>query len=225
MEKSSPPGRLKNRSKGRGVLTPEAIIDAAIRIADAEGLDALSIRRVGAELNARAMSLYHHFDSKADLLGAMANEVVAEVLLEGPVPADWREALSKIARRLYATLVGHPWLVFVLPKRPRFGPNEAKQAEQLALAMASVDLEPAEVWTLVGTVNDYVLGHSLRAALAPKGVDLEEPIRGRDLVDQELAALPDWLRTRASLERFESGLKIVLNGVERDILEAGAGGP
>jgi AcrR family transcriptional regulator len=164
------------------------------------------------------MSLYDHIPSKDDLLAAMANEVVAAVLLEAPLPADWREAMTRIARRLYATLVGHPWLVFVLPKRRRFGPNDARQAEQLALAMSSLELEPAEVWTLVGTVNDYVLGHSLRTATAPQGIDLEETIPGSDLVESpELAALPDWLRTRSSLERFESGLRIVLDGIEKQL--------
>ena len=196
----------KTSSAGRRRLTPDAITGAAIQIADAEGLDAVSIRRVAAALGARPMSLYDHFDSKDDLLASMANEVVAGVLIESPLPAGWREALTKIARRLYGTLVGHPWLVFVLPKRRRFGPNDSKQAEQLALALSSVKLEPAEVWTLVGTLNDYVLGHSLRVALAPKGIDLEEAIPKSDLVDPELAALPDWLRTRSTLERFESGL-------------------
>jgi AcrR family transcriptional regulator len=214
---------MAKRAKGRRPgLSAATITEAAIRLADAEGLDAVSIRRVAAELDARPMSIYDHIPSKDDLLAAMANEVVAAVLLDEPLPADWREAMTKIARRLYATLVGHPWLVAVLPKRRRFGPNDAKQAEQLAQAMSSAKLEPAEVWTLVGTINDYVLGHSVRVASAPKGVDLEEEIPGSDLAESpELAALPDWLRTRSSLERFEAGLRIVLDGVERQLPDAG----
>jgi AcrR family transcriptional regulator len=208
----SPPRRQGQRRPG---LSAETITRAAIRLADAEGLDAVSIRRVAAELEARPMSLNDHISSKDDLLAMMADEVVAGVLLDEPLPADWREALGKIARRLYAILVGHPWLVFVLPSRRRFGPNDAKQAEQLAQAMASLKLEPAELWTLVGTVNDFVLGHSVRVATAPKGIDLEEEIPGSDPIEApELAALPDWLRTRSSVERFESGLRILLDGIE-----------
>lgn len=241
MQETSPPGgrgkkgsssRTKGASRSqragpkkggkRRPLTLEAIVDTAVRIADEEGLDAVSIRRVAAELDARPMSLYDHIPSKDDLISEMANKVVAEVLLERPIPDDWREALTKISQRLYATLVGHAWLPMVLPRRPRLGPNEAKQAEQLATAMASVKLDPAEIWTLVATVNDYVLGHSLRAALAPQGIDLEEAIPTGDLVETpELAALPDWLRTRASVERFEAGLRIVLDGIEQRIVEAG----
>jgi AcrR family transcriptional regulator len=220
VNESSPPRR---QGKRRPQLSAKAITRAAIRLADAEGLDAVSIRRVAAELDARPMSLYDHFSSKGDLLAMMADEVVAGILLEEPMPAEWREALGTIARRMYALLVGHPWLVFVLPNRRRFGPNDAKQAEQFAQAMASLKLEPAEVWTLVGAVNDYVLGHSLRVATAPKGVDLEEEIPGSDPTKTpELAALPDWLRTRSSVERFESGLRIVLDGIESGLPGSGA---
>jgi AcrR family transcriptional regulator len=220
VKESSPPRR---QGKRRPQLSAEAIARAAIRLADAEGLDAVSIRRVAAELDARPMSLYDHFSSKGDLLARMAEEVVAGVLLEEPMPAEWRDALGGMARRLYAILVAHPWLVFVLPNRRRFGANDAKQAEQLGQAMASLKLEPAEVWTLMGAVNDYVLGHSLRVATAPKGVDLEEEIPGSDPVKApELAALPDWLRTRSSVERFESGLRIVLDGIESGLPGSGA---
>jgi AcrR family transcriptional regulator len=219
VKESSPPRR---QGKRRPELSAETITWAAIRLADAEGLDAVSIRRVAAELEARPMSLYDHISSKDDLLAMMADEVVAGVLLDEPLPAEWREALGKIARRLYAILVGHPWLVFVLPSRRRFGPNDAKQAEQLAQAMASLKLEPAELWTLVGTVNDFVLGHSVRVATAPKGIDLEEEIPGSDPIEApELAALPDWLRTRSSVERFESGLRILLDGVESQLPDSG----
>jgi AcrR family transcriptional regulator len=219
VKESSPPRR---QGKRRSELSAETITRAAIRIADAEGLDAVSIRRVAAELEARPMSLYDHISSKDDLLAMMANEVVAGVLVDDPLPTEWREALGKIARRLYAILVGHPWLVFVLPTRRRFGPNDAKQAEQLAQAMASLNLEPAQLWTLVGTVNDFVLGHSVRVATAPKGVDLEEEIPGSDPVEApELAALPAWLRTRSSVERFESGLRILLDGIENQLPDSG----
>ena len=134
-----------------------------------------------------------------------------------PLPSHWRAALSQIARRLYVLLVSHPWLVFVLPKNRRLGPNAVRQAEQLATAMVGLGLEPDEIWTLVGTMNDFVLGHSMRAVTAPQGVDLEQAIPAGDVVDEELAALPAWLRTRSTMERFESGLKIVLDGIEAEL--------
>jgi len=206
------------KGRRRRPLTAEAIVAAAIFIADEEGLDAVSIRRIAAELDARPMSLYDHFASKEALLSTMADEVVAEVLLEPPLPDDWREAMTGIARRLYAMLVRHPWLVFVTSKHPRFGPNSEKQAAQLAGAMSGLSLESAEMWVLVGTVNDYVLGHSLRAVTIPKPEPLDDVIAEPAFeAIPELESLPDYLRTRASVERFEAGLKAVLDGIERQL--------
>jgi AcrR family transcriptional regulator len=82
----------------RTALTREAIVRAAILLADAEGLDAVSIRRVASELQARAMSLYTYIERKEDLFDLMADEVAAEVLVPGELPRDWREATVVIAR-------------------------------------------------------------------------------------------------------------------------------
>jgi AcrR family transcriptional regulator len=211
-----------NRSRKRlGQLTPEAIVSTAIRIADAEVLDSVSIRRVASELDARPMSFYDHFPSKDDLLGGMADEVIQEILVEQPLPENWREALAAIARQMYAVQIAHPWLVHVFAQRPRFGPNSTKLAKQMAGATASLPLDQADLWAVQGTVNDFVLGHTLRAVAAPSMSDLENVISESDLVDSPaLASLPDSLRTRASLERFEFGLQIVLDGVERRFLDA-----
>jgi AcrR family transcriptional regulator len=214
-------GRGRQRNRRRRPLTPERIVARAIRVADAEGLDAVSIRRIAADLDARPMSLYDHVPSKGALLAAMADEVVAEVLVEPPLADDWREAITTIMRLLYAMLVRHPWLVFVTSKHPRFGPNSERHAGQLAEAMSGLSLEPAEMWILVGTVNDYVLGHSLRAVTIAKPEDLADVIAEPAIeAVPELASLPDYLKTRTSVDRFEAGLQAVLDGIERHLPEA-----
>ena len=206
------------KGRRRPELTPEAIVAAAIRIADHDGLEAVSIRRIASEIDARPMSLYDHFVNKDALLVAMADKVVGEVLIDPPLPAGWRNALAAISRQLYAMLVRHPWLVFVTGKHPRFGPNSERQAAQFAEAMSSLPLDSAEMWALVGTVNDYVLGHSLRAVTIPKPHDLDDVIAEPAIkAIPELESLPDYLRTRASIERFEAGLEAVLDGLERQL--------
>jgi AcrR family transcriptional regulator len=218
VEGDSPAGR---KVRGRGALTPEVITSTAIVIADAEGLEAVSIRRIAAELDARPMSLYDHFDSKDDLLGAMSEEVTGEFLIETPLPEHWREALTAIARRNYAVLVSHRWYITVRGLQPRFGPNATKAAKLSADAVATLPLEREEIWLLLGTVNDYVLGHSLRALEIGKPEDLEDLISESDLAEYpELSGLPESFRSRASVERFEAGLQIVLDGVERRVAEA-----
>jgi AcrR family transcriptional regulator len=212
--KQTPANRPQGTTGAR--LTPVAITMAATAIADAEGLEAVSIRRVAAELGARPMSLYRHIASKEDLLALMADKVYEEILVQQPLPADWREAMATLARRYYATFVAHPWAVLLFTRGARFGSASTKLAKQMARALAGLQLEPDDVWLAGGTMNDYVLGHSLRAVSPPTAVELADAVAPSDVVEfPELASLKDSLRSRSSTDRFELGLEIVLDGIER----------
>jgi AcrR family transcriptional regulator len=192
-----------------------------MRLADSEGLEAVSIRRVAAEIDARAMSLYDHFASKQDLLASMVDEGIGEILASQPLPSDWREAVGVSARRMYAAYARHPWMLFVHTERARPGPNGIKVAKQMARALTTLPLEHEDVWQVQGIVNDYVIGYSFRIVGTVNPEDMEAVIATSDVVElPELAALPDNLRTRSSIERFELGLQTMLDGVERRFLGA-----
>lgn len=217
MQKAKPSGA---QAKKRRQLSPDVITKAAIRLADAEGLEAVSIRRVAAELDARAMSLYDHFASKQDLLVSMVDEKVGEMLASQPLPNEWREAVAVSARKMYAAYAHHPWMLFVAVERARPGPNGVKLAKQMARALANLPLEHEDVWQLQGIVNDYVIGYSFRTVGTVNPEDMEAAIAASDVVEfPELAALPDSLRTRSSIDRFELGLQTVLDGIERRFLD------
>ncbi len=217
MQKTNPSG---GQPKKRQRLSPGAITGAAIRLADAEGLEAVSIRRVAAELDARAMSLYDHFASKRELLASMADEVVGEMLTSRPLPDSWRDAVAVSARKMYAAYAGHPWTLFIHTERARPGPNGVKIAKQMAGALATLSLEHGDVWQVQGIVNDYVIGYSFRTVGSVNPEDMEAAIDASDVVElPELAALPDNLRNRSSIERFELGLQTVLDGIERRFLD------
>lgn len=207
----------RSQPRSRGLLSAEAITEAAFQIADADGIEAVSIRRVAAALDARPMSLYIHFESKDDLVGAMAEQALVGLLVDAPMPDDWREGLSMIARKMYAALTSHPWLITIFSQRPVFGPNAARQAEQFKSAVAALAYEEGELWWFCGAINDYVLGHSLRAMTAPGAAQLADRDIGEEATVEfpELAALPDYLRSRDSIERFEFGLKLLLDGIEQ----------
>lgn len=200
----------------RGRLSTESIVAAAIAVADAHGLDAVSIRRVAAALGVRPMSLYTHIASKDELLDLMANELLALMLIEPPLPDDWREALSAIARRSHATFVAHPWVLSAFARRPRPGPNTMRHAKQMARAVSTLELESDEVWTVLGIVDDYVLGHALRYASRQHAHDIDAALSDQDREEvPELAALRRVVLSRNTSDNFETGLQTVLDGIEQ----------
>lgn len=202
--------------RSRGGLSTHAIVDTAIAIADVDGLDAVSIRRVAAVLEVRPMSLYTHIVSKDELLALMANELIGTLIVEEPLPDDWREALSVIARRMFLLFVSHPWLLALLTRRPRPGPNAARQTKQAARALERLPLPAEDKWRMLGVVHDYVLGNALRIATSGVARDLVASLSELDRAAQpEIEALPGVEEARLADESFEIGLQAVLDGVER----------
>ncbi len=100
--------RRSGRQKSRAPLTRDRVLRAAIGIADKDGIDAVTMRRLGHELGVEAMSLYHHVASKDDVVEGMADLLVSEIPLPPP-GTDWKAALRARAMSARAHLSGHPW--------------------------------------------------------------------------------------------------------------------
>lgn len=206
--------RAGAQERKRTPLTPESITEAAVRLADDEGLEAVSIRRVAGDLNARPMSIYNHFASKQDLLASMLDVGIGEMLVDGPLPDDWREALAISSRKMYAAYARHPWMLFIVIERPGPGPNGIRLAKQMARTLDGLPVDPNQVWQINGIANDYVIGYAFRTVATVDADEMKDAIATSDIVEfPELAALPDELRSRASIDRFELGLQTVLDGI------------
>jgi AcrR family transcriptional regulator len=204
-----------------GGLTRARLVATALEIADAEGLDAVSIRRVAAALGARPMSLYTHIASKDDLVALMLNEVSAELLVPGELPADWRAALRAIARRAYDAYLAHPWMLSAFGRGPRVGPNQLRRGEQSATAVAGLGIDPADAWTALRIVHEWTMGHALHVVTLREDAELE-----RQLAQADPGAFPQMARVFPALrgERhdtsFDAALDVLLDGIERRFLEA-----
>lgn len=149
------PGSRKPR------FTREQIAATALAIADAEGFEAVSMRRVAAELDAGTMTLYSYVRTKDDLLALMHDAIMAEVIVPpGELPSGWRPALTEIARRTRTALLRHPWSLSSL-QAAQPGPNAMRRFEQYLAVLADSGLDTAAKFDLLTLVNSYVFGNTM----------------------------------------------------------------
>lgn len=137
-------------------LDRERIVAAAIALADEGGLEAVSLRKVAAHLDAGPMRLYRYISTKDELFDLMVDEVHVEIRPEGQ-PGDWREALRGLAQRTRQATLRHEWLADLLGGRPSLGPNGLAVTEAALAAFDGLaDVDTA--MRAVETVSAYFIG-------------------------------------------------------------------
>ncbi|MBO2451586.1 TetR/AcrR family transcriptional regulator C-terminal domain-containing protein [Actinomadura barringtoniae] len=207
------------RAGRRPKLSREAIVETAIRLADAEGLDAVTIRRIASELGVRPMSLYTHVERKEDLFDLMFDELSGEILVEGELAADWREAITSVARREREFLLNHPWVIELVGRRqPKIGPNGLRHGEQSLAALTGLGVDIATAGKIVTAVDHYMTGYVVReqTQTAQEGA-LDQPYVQELLASGEFPTLKRAIDAGvAPRESFEEGLKWLLDGIERE---------
>jgi len=154
-----------------GQLNKAGIVAAALAIADSEGFQAVSMRRVAQELGVGTMSLYYYAKSKAELISAMDDALMAEVLVPA-LPEDWREALTAIALRTRDVFVRHPWALSSMQSAPP-GVNAMLHMEQCLEALGKTSMTTEEKLTLLALVDDFVFGYTLRETADDPVVDID----------------------------------------------------
>nr|WNW42000.1 TetR/AcrR family transcriptional regulator C-terminal domain-containing protein [Streptomyces sp. Li-HN-5-13] len=215
------------RPAPEGVLTAERIVAAAVAVADGEGLEALSMRRVAAELDVATMSLYRHVPDKDGLVHLMMDRVFAGVSFSAADAAlGWRARLELAAHLLWRTFRAHPWLASALSvTRPQPVANALPFGEWVLSALVAEGLDVSSVFTAYLTLFNYVRGTALNlemeaAAEAATGQDAEAWMDQQEGMFMELvAAYPTFVRlTREGYDfdldqLFEFGLQRLLDGL------------
>ncbi|GAB3575298.1 TetR/AcrR family transcriptional regulator C-terminal domain-containing protein [Amycolatopsis endophytica] len=131
----------------------------AIAIADAEGLDALSMRRIASEMGSGTTSLYRHVASKDELIELMVDAIHGEEAAPPPSPdEDWRDELAGLARRSRVVLLRHPWLAQQAARWPTLGPNVIARADHELGVVSRMTNDPTLASLVVTTLNTHVLG-------------------------------------------------------------------
>ena len=158
-------------SRPESRLSRPKIAAVALALADKEGFEAVSMRRVAQELGVGTMSLYYYVKTKDDLIAAMDDALMGEAILPA-LAKDWRRAMMEIAERTHAMFLRHPWaLVSMQSASP--GVNAMRHMEQCLEALAETSMTSEQKITLLATVDDFVFGHALRAAAADAAIDIE----------------------------------------------------
>jgi len=140
-------------------LTRDRVVRAAIRVADAEGLAAVSMRRVAAELGVATMSLYRHVPGKDDLLLLMADMVYGETPVPDTAAVDWRDGLERYGQEMWAICRRHPWIAQVISfTRPMLAPNGMAHTDSAMRALDGLGLDLSTVLYAVLAVSGYVRG-------------------------------------------------------------------
>jgi AcrR family transcriptional regulator len=223
--------RPRGRARARRALDVDTIVATALRIADEEGVEAVSMRRIASELRVGTMSLYHHVADKEELLELMADATSAELIVPGEILGDWREALRAIAHRTRDAFLRHPWLIDTAGTRPLVTPNALRHVEQSVAIVAALDVDRDTAVAMVMATDDYTIGHVFRqsrvgSAERPFATDRDGE-RVRDLLAsgefphlQRIFA--DGGRIAPPPDTFDAGLEWLFDGMQA-VLDARRG--
>jgi AcrR family transcriptional regulator len=231
-------------------LTVDQIVAAAVELADAEGLAALSMRRVAERLGVGTMSLYTDVPGQAELLDVMLDTVLAEEARPEPLgdAGGWRAGLELRAREDWALYHRHPWILQITPARSLLGPNETELFEATMSVVEGIGLSGAEMVLVVSLVAEYTRGAAQTAVGAAQaerrtGISDEDWWKAREpLFDKyfDPARYPTLTRVASTgafeppagdqaytvavaRQSFEFGLLRVLDGIEAFVAARAAG--
>ncbi|MCX4783622.1 TetR/AcrR family transcriptional regulator C-terminal domain-containing protein [Streptomyces sp. NBC_01264] len=208
------------RRPRQGGLTLDRITAAALELADREGLEALTMRRLGEHLEVRHTSLYRHVASREELLIATVDQMLGEIRLPGP-GGDWRAGLEDGAREFRRVLAAHPAVVPLLTTGQLLGPNALRAREHALAHLLAHGWAPQSAVQVYFTVTHFVIGAAVldsggaartagqRAAMADLFASLSP--RTHPVVHQHA----ELLNSLDSEAEFEFGLRALLFGLGR----------
>ncbi|WP_030907799.1 TetR/AcrR family transcriptional regulator [Streptomyces sp. NRRL F-5126] len=209
------------------MLSRERIVAAAGVLVDAEGLEAVSTRRLAAQLGVSGPSLYNHFRTKDAILEAVADAVSSQVDLsmfdEGDA-RDWRTALHDWAVSYRAALADHPRLVPVLARGPGRRPAGLRVADAVFGAMVRAGWPPAQA-TRIGALMRYFITGSALSSFAQGFVDDAAAYDPREYPHLGQAHLLAEHRQRVDEGAFETGLRALIDGLALEYERQRGGAP
>jgi AcrR family transcriptional regulator len=212
----------------RGRLNRDRVLRAAVDLADADGIDSLTMRKLGEELGVEAMSLYNHVANKSDLLDGMIDIVFGEIDLPTE-ETDWRKAMRRRAVSARVVLARHRWAIGRMESRTTPGPETLRHHDTVLGILRTAGFSVALAAHAYSALDSYIYGFALQAPSLP--FDTVENT-GRDAAKVTQAIMARFTSgqyphlTEMAVEHvlqpgydyadeFEFGLDLILDGLER----------
>lgn len=204
-------------------LTRERIVRGATQIADREGLEGLSMRKLGKALGVEAMSLYNYFASKDELIAALIDAVFSEIEL--PDSGDWRSAMRRRAISALEVLSRHRWAVGLMESSMQPGPANLRHHEAVLRRLRQAGFSVAMTAHAYSALDSYIYGFALQQIQLPfdtgqQAADVAQQILGQNVAANypylaEIAAKHVMKPGYSYRNEFEYGLDLMLEGLSR----------
>jgi AcrR family transcriptional regulator len=212
----------KSRSRKRRPLTRDRILDAAVALADRDGIEAVTMRRLGQELDVEAMSLYKHVADKDDVLAGIADRIAASFQLPSP-KRPWRSAIRECAIAAHGVLLRHPWAGPLLESQIEPGPARLAYLDAVVGVLHGAGFSLPDVAHAFGALDSHLYGFTMQVVSWP--FDTEDlPDMAAEMVETLPAdRYPNLIAIGAMVATsgqgipvdFTFGLDLLLDGLER----------
>lgn len=211
-------------ARPRTPLSRPRVLAAALSLADADGIGALTMRRLGEAVGVEAMSLYNHVEGKSDLLDGMVDTVFSEIALPSP-DGDWRSAMRDRALSARAVLTRHPWAVGLMDSRTSPGPATLRHHDAVLGSLRGAGFSVPMAAHAFSALDSYTYGFVLQETSLP----IDSPEQTEEVATAMLERFPaEEYPHLAELtvehvlrpgydygEEFTFGLDLILDGLER----------
>jgi len=207
----------------RAPLSRERVLRAAIALADASGIDSLTMRNLGQKLHVEAMSLYNHVANKEDILDGIVDLVFSEIALPSG-RADWKPAMRKRAISAHEALLRHPWAPSLMQSRTKPGPATMRHHDSVLGSLRGAGFTLVMAAHAFSVIDGYVYGFALQQINIPLQSRDQVAGVGENILSRlagEYPHLAEMITEHAMkpgydyADEFEFGLDLILDGLER----------
>lgn len=211
------------KEQTKRALSRERILEQAIQLADASGIEGLSMRKLADALGVKAMSLYNHFANKDEIIDGLVEWVIAEIEVPQLTPAEWKTAMLVRANSVHKALLMHPWATQAIVSRINIGPNNLAYIDKTVgcLIKAGFSIEMADhIWN---ALDSHIYGFTLQELNFPlQENEYAEAATGFiDMIPADKYPHMNALTTHVmqgkynGIHDFEFGLMLLLNGLDQ----------